>query len=240
MDVDTVFLIATGNPNKRREFEQLLGDFLNPMWSTYDLNSWPEPMPEIEENHETFRKNALKKAEVASLHTNATALSDDSGLVVDALDGRPGVKSSRYAGTDATDAANNEKLIDELEGIPQRKRSARYVAVLGLVVSAKKVGRAILERARVRFRDVPEGRPAEEATMARAGNRVYLWFKGTVEGEIVDEPRGDGGFGYDPHFYLPDREKTMAELSAEEKNAISHRAEAVEKLRSLFRTQTTP
>lgn len=240
MDVENVFVFATGNPNKRREFEQLLGDFLNPMWALYDLNTWPEPMPEIDENFDTFRENALKKAEVASLHTNATAMSDDSGLVVDALDGRPGVKSSRFAGPNATDDENNKKLIEKLEGVPERKRSARYVAVLGMVMSARKVGRAIVERARIRMRDVPEGRPTDEATLARAGGRVYVWFRGEVEGKIVDEPRGDGGFGYDPHFYLPDRDKTMAELPADEKNAISHRAEAIDKMRSLFRTQATP
>jgi len=240
MEVDNVFLFATGNGDKRREFEELLGDFLNPMWVTYDLNSWPGPMPEIVEDQGSFRGNALKKAEVASLHTNATCLADDSGLVVDALDGRPGVKSARFAGPDATDAENNDELIEQLEGVPERKRDARYVAVLGLVLSGKKIGRAILERARIRFRSIPEGRPTEEATAARAGERVYLWFEGTVEGRVIDEPRGDGGFGYDPHFYLPDRDKTMAELSMAEKNEISHRAEAVEKMRSLFRTQTSP
>jgi len=240
MDVDNLFLFATGNPHKRREFEELLGEFLNPMWVLHDLDSWPGPMPEIEEDQGTFRGNALKKAEMASLHSNATALSDDSGLVVDALDGRPGVRSARFAGPGATDEENNEKLLEELEGVPERKRGARYVAVIALVLSGKKVGRAILERARIRFRSVPEGRPTEEGELARAGERVYIWFEGSVEGRIVDEPRGDGGFGYDPYFYLPERGVTMAELSMEEKNAISHRAEAVDQLRSMFRTQTSP
>lgn len=240
MNVDNVFLFATGNTDKRREFESLLGDFLNPMWDVYDLNSWPESMPEIEEDRESFEGNALKKAEFGSLHTGATALADDSGLVVDALDGQPGVKSARYASADATDEANNEKLIDELQGVPERARTARYVCVLAMVFSARKVGRAILERSRLRFRELPEARPTEEGKLSRVDERAYLWFRGTVEGRIVDEPRGDGGFGYDPHFYVPDWDRTMAEVPLEKKNEISHRAEAVEKLRSMFRTQTTP
>ncbi len=236
MHVDNVFLFATGNSDKRREFESLLGDFIHPMWETYDLNNWPEPLPEVEESLETFRGNAFQKAETISLATQATCLADDSGLEVDALDGAPGVRSARYAGPDATDADNNEKLIQELEGVPESRRTARYVCVLGLVVSARRVGRALVERTGIRLRAVPQGEPTEEATLARADERVYVWFRGTVEGRIIDEPRGDGGFGYDPHFLVPEWGKTMAEVSLEKKNEISHRAEAIRKMKDFFPT----
>ncbi len=240
MDVDNVFLFATGNSDKRREFESMLGGFVHPMWETYDLNDWPESLPDVDEDLETFRGNAFKKAETISLATQATCLADDSGLEVDALDGAPGVRSARYAGPDASDADNNEKLIDELQGVPDHERTARYVCVLALVVSARMAGRALVERTGVRFRDVPEGQPTREGELIRADDRVYIWFRGTVEGRIVDEPRGDGGFGYDPHFLVPEWGETMAEVSLERKNSVSHRAEAIRKLLDFFPTTSNP
>lgn len=240
MDIDNVLLFATGNSHKRKEFESMMGDFLNPQWETYDLNSWPESMPEVEEDRGTFRGNAFKKAEAYSLQTGATALADDSGLVVDALDGEPGVHSSRYAGPNATDAENNAKLIEALGDVPQSRRTARYVCVLALVVSDRRIGRAILERAGLNFEAVPEAKPTEEETLTRAADRVYFWTKGTVEGRIIDEARGDNGFGYDPHFYVPQWDKTMAEVSLAKKNSISHRAEAVEKLTGFFHFDVVP
>ena len=240
MDVDNVLLFATGNSHKREEFEQMLGDFLHPMWATYDLNDWPEAVPDVEETRGTFQGNAFQKAEAISLATGATAMADDSGLVVDALDGKPGVRSARFAGPEATDADNNRKLIDELQGVPDRERIARYVCVIALVVSDRKVGRALMERCGVNFRAVPEARPTEEETLARADDRVYIWFRGTVEGRIIDQPRGEGGFGYDPHFYVPQWEKTMAEVPMAKKNAISHRAEALRKLMDFFPATAQP
>ena len=240
MDIDNVLLFATGNTDKRREFESILGDFLNPMWEIFDLTTWPDPVPEVVEDQEDFRGNALKKAEQVSLATGTTTIADDSGLVVDALDGDPGVQSARYAGPGATDEENNRKLIDALQGIPERRRTARYVCVIAMVVSAKEVGRAILERARKRFRAIPEARPTEEGKLSKAGSRVYIWFRGTVEGRIIDEARGEGGFGYDPHFYVPEWDKTMAEVALEKKNEISHRAEALGKLREMFPKRVHP
>jgi len=240
MDVDNVFLFATGNPHKREEFEKMLGDFLHPMWETYDLNDWPEALPEIAETRETFRGNAFQKAERISLGTQATAMADDSGLEVDALDGAPGVRSARFAGPEATDEQNNRKLIDELQGVPDRERTARYVCVIALVISARKLGRALVERTGVRLRDIPAAKPTEEATLARADDRAYIWFRGTVEGKIVDEPRGEGGFGYDPHFYVPKWDETMAEVPMAEKNEISHRAEALRKMKDFFPTASSP
>jgi XTP/dITP diphosphohydrolase len=240
MDVDNVLLFATGNAHKREEFEQLLGDFVHPMWETYDLNDWPESLPEIKETRGTFRGNAFQKAEAVSLATQATALADDSGLEVDALDGAPGVESARFAGPNATDAENNRKLIEKLQGVPERQRTARYVCVIALVVSARKVGRALIERTGIRFRQIPEAKPTEPGVLARADERAYIWFRGTVEGRIIDEPRGDGGFGYDPHFYVPDWDKTMAEVPMAKKNEVSHRAEALRKMKDFFPTTSNP
>ncbi|MFB6351382.1 MAG: non-canonical purine NTP pyrophosphatase [Bradymonadaceae bacterium] len=240
MDVDNVLLFATGNPHKRQEFERLLGDFLHPMWETYDLTDWPEALPEVEETRETFRGNAFQKAETMSLATQATALADDSGLEVDALDGAPGVRSARFAGPDATDEQNNKKLIEELQGVSDRERTARYVCVIALVASSRKVGRALIERTGYRIRAIPEAKPTEEATLARADDRAYVWFRGTVEGKIIDEPRGDHGFGYDPHFYVPEWDKTMAEVPMDKKNEISHRAEALRKMKDFFPATSNP
>lgn len=240
MNADNVLVIATGNPHKRREFEALLDDFLHPMWEIYDLSEWPEPLSQVDEDQASFRGNALKKAERASLETNATALADDSGLEVDALGGEPGVESSRFAGPDASDEANNEKLLEELDGVPDSERTARFVCVIGLVLSAKKLGRALMERAGVRFRDIPFARPTEPEMVSRVDDRAYIWFRGTVEGRILDDPRGEGGFGYDPLFYVPDRDATMAELAADEKHEVSHRASAVDKMKDYFRNARNP
>ncbi|MFW6057938.1 MAG: non-canonical purine NTP pyrophosphatase, partial [Persicimonas sp.] len=133
LDKDDTFLFATGNPGKRREFESLLGDFLNPNWRVFDLESWHDQLPEIEEDKETFWENALKKAYESSQITHSVALSDDSGLEVDALDGRPGVYSARYAGPDATDAdmaqdyaaatESVERLTERLSDLNERIRA---------------------------------------------------------------------------------------------------------------------
>jgi XTP/dITP diphosphohydrolase len=235
MDTENALVFATRNRDKRREFEHLLeGDFLDPGWVTYDIESWSEPIPEIEEDGDTFRTNAFKKAETVSLETSATALADDSGLEVDALNGKPGVHSARFAGPNATDEENNRKLIEQLQGVPESDRTARFVCVVALVLTGELVGRALTDRTGIPFEDVPPSRPRGEGRLARVDDRVYAWFRGTVEGRIVDEPRGDRGFGYDPHFYLPERDKTMAELPLETKNEISHRAAAARKMEDFF------
>ncbi|MFP4600346.1 MAG: non-canonical purine NTP pyrophosphatase [Persicimonas sp.] len=234
LDKDDTFLFATGNPGKRREFESLLGDFLNPNWRVFDLESWHDQLPEIEEDKETFWENALKKAYESSQITHSVALSDDSGLEVDALDGRPGVYSARYAGPDATDADNNRKLIAELDGVPFEERTARYVCVAALAMPNNKTGRALVSRTGVPFEEIGESKVDKEAMLSRIDDRVVIWFRGTVEGRIIDEPRGTGGFGYDPHFYVPQWDKTMAEVSLDKKNSISHRAEALRKMAQFF------
>lgn len=234
MDTDNTLVFATRNQDKAREFESLLGDFINPVWRVFDIASWHERVPEVVEDKETFWGNAVKKAFEVSQHTNSAALSDDSGLEVDALDGRPGVYSARYAGPAATDEDNNRKLVDELQGVPQKERTARYVCVAALAMPNNKIGRALTARTGVRIEEIGDASPDKEAAMARVDNRIVVWFRGTVEGLIVDKPRGTEGFGYDPHFYVPQWDKTMAEVSLEKKNSISHRAEALRKMAEFF------
>lgn len=157
-----------------------------------------EPL-EVEETGDTFAANARLKSAAYMQHFGLPALADDSGLEVDALGGAPGVYSSRYAGSDGDDAANNRKLLVELADTPEAERTARFRSVI--VIAYPGGGETVTE--------------------------------GACEGHIGYEARGDGGFGYDPLF-LPDAApgRTMAELSLEEKNAISHRGAALRALRS--------
>ncbi|MGD8175837.1 RdgB/HAM1 family non-canonical purine NTP pyrophosphatase [Marinimicrobium sp. ARAG 43.8] len=186
-------VLASGNAGKLREFQQLLVDcgFNVQAQSDFDVTS-------AEETGLTFVENAILKARHASAATGYPALADDSGLAVDALDGRPGIYSARYAGPDASDADNNTKLLRELEGIPDAERGACYHCVLVLV------------------------RHADDPTP--------LIAQGEWRGRIRTAPAGHGGFGYDPLFQVPERECSAAELSKQEKAAISHRALATERL----------
>ena len=149
---------------------------------------------EIEETGTTFEENALIKARVAS-GMGYYSIADDSGLEVDALDGRPGVYSARFAGEPCNDKNNNNKLLCEMDNVPDGKRGARFVSVI-----------AFLE-------------PNE-----KNGGRI---FRGECEGVILRKERGNGGFGYDPLFYIPSLDKTYAEITTEEKNAVSHRGKSI-------------
>lgn len=181
-------VVATSNKGKAREIEVILGSLVEEVVTLADY-------PEIVMPPETapdFRGNALAKARFVAGATGLPALADDSGLEVDALGGRPGVYSARYAGPGATDADNWRKLLSELEGVPAPERTARFRCAVAYVE--------------------PGG--------------VEVVFEGKLEGEIGTEARGEGGFGYDPVFLLPERGLTTAELSSEEKHAVSHRAAA--------------
>jgi XTP/dITP diphosphohydrolase len=158
-----------------------------------------DPYEEPEEDADTFEGNALIKARAAHEHTGLAALADDSGLVVDALGGAPGVFSARYAGVHGDDDANNAKVLAELEGVPDEERTARFACCIAFV--------------------------DEDGTEITA--------TGTIEGRIAHGLAGDGGFGYDPMF-LPDHfngEKTLAQVTQDEKNAISHRGNALRALK---------
>ncbi len=191
-------LLATRNEGKIREFSTLLSPAFERIVSMRELDS----IPDIVEDGKTFTENALKKARIISDLTKKITLADDSGLEVEALGGRPGVFSSRYAGDSAIDKENIMKLLTALKGVGDRR--ARFVCTLALVF--------------------PDG-----STGITAGRREIV-VEGKCDGIIIDDPRGEGGFGYDPVFFVPHRNKTMAELTSEEKNQISHRAVAIREL----------
>jgi XTP/dITP diphosphohydrolase len=191
-------VLASGNPGKIREIAQLLAPLSIEVVPQSQLG-----IEETEEPHATFLENALAKARHASHAAGLPALSDDSGLCVDALGGAPGVHSAYYAGRDGSreqrDARNNEKLLSSLKG----ERAAYYACLMVLVRS-----------------------PADPLPLVTEG----IW-----RGEIVRLPRGANGFGYDPLFLLPHLAKTAAELDPLEKNRISHRGQALNKLLELLR-----
>ncbi len=185
-------VLATNNPKKRVELERIL-DGLDVQLVPMGELGLPSPV----EDGDTFEANALIKARAAAAATGLPALADDSGLEVDALGGAPGVISSRWAGTDGDDAANNSKLVRELAPVPEDERSARFVAVAALVT--------------------PDG---DEHTV-----------RGTMEGRVRDHATGDGGFGYDPYFVAAGNDVSNAELTPDEKDAISHRGAAFRAIR---------
>ena len=185
-------LIATHNTHKTREFRALLGG----AWEVEDLTAHPQ-LPVPEENGLTFEENAGIKALAASvaLGPEVLVVADDSGLEVDALAGRPGIFSARYAGPGAGDGGNLRKVLDELAtaDIRGKARAARFRCVL---------------------------------VLARGGEKLAA-FHGAVEGIMANEPKGGGGFGYDPAFIPAGHCETFGQLPAEVKNGLSHRARAL-------------
>ena len=194
-------LLASHNAGKLREFEAMLKGFDIEFES---LAAHPD-VGEVEETGKTFEENARHKAREYAQRTGRWTLAEDSGLLVDALAGAPGVHSARYAGVHGDDAANNAHLIRELQGIEDR--SARYMCSI---------------------------------VLARPDGEVVFAVQGVCEGRIVDEPRGSGGFGYDPHFVPAGESRTNAELPPGEKNAISHRGQALRTLLPLMRLHLDP
>ncbi|MDZ7641257.1 MAG: XTP/dITP diphosphatase [Desulfurivibrio sp.] len=192
--MDQIIVLATRNQGKVKELREMLAGFPVDIRSLADFG----PLPEVVEDGATFDDNAYKKALFTAKALGLPAMSDDSGLVVEALDGAPGVHSARYAGDEADDAANIAKLLKEMADKSDRR--AAFVCVLSIAV------------------------PAGPA----------LTYEGRCEGEIVDTPRGAGGFGYDPVLFYPPLQKTFAEMSPEEKNQVSHRGQAMAQVRDEF------
>ena len=196
-------LLASGNPGKLTELRALSADL--PLVVT-GPESLQEGLPEVDETGTTFLENAalkaLSAAETATKKCKEAvwALADDSGLMVDYLNGAPGVRSARFSGIGGKkrDAANNEMLLEKLHGVPPERRMASFWCVLALA------------------------KPGE----------ILLAVEGSVEGRILDKPRGESGFGYDPLFYHEPSERTFAELSTQEKAAISHRSRAMTRLKA--------
>lgn len=190
-------LAATSNRDKLTEIRRILEDASLEVIGKDDLPASLEPP----ETGRTLVENALIKAREGFRLSGMPTIADDSGLEVDALGGRPGVFSSRYAGENVTYADNVRKLLGELEGIPPERRTARFRCVMALVA---------------------EG--------------LEQWWEGVVEGVILDSPRGDNGFGYDPVFWSPEIHKSFAEAASDEKHRVSHRGRALRALAAALPT----
>jgi len=186
-------VLASSNPAKLREFAALLAPLHVELIPQDALGIRPAP-----ETGTSFQANAVLKARHAARHSGLAALADDSGLEVDALGGRPGVWSARFAGEHASDADNLNRLLLELEEVPDAARQARYQCVI--------------------------------ACLREAADPAPLIASGTWEGHIVRTPAGENGFGYDPVFVPSGETRTAAQLAAQEKNAVSHRAQALQAL----------
>ncbi len=198
-------LIATHNAGKVEEYRQLLADLPLTISSLDDEGI----SVDVEETGVTFSENAVLKARAYAEMTGLWTWADDSGLEVDALDGRPGVYSARYAGPGASAAERNAKLVGELQALSATDRTARFRCVVALCLPG--------------------------AGTERASDELILTTEGSVDGIIVDVPRGDYGFGYDPIFFLPQFDRTMAELAPDAKNEISHRGHAAREAKTLLR-----
>ncbi|KMY68921.1 purine NTP phosphatase [Desulfocarbo indianensis] len=185
-------VLASNNQGKLREIRQIMEPLGLEVLSAAQAGF----SQEVEETGQTFEANAKLKACIVAQVLGLPALADDSGLVVEALGGAPGVYSARYAGPGASDAERSGKLLKKLDGVPPEKRGAAFVCVMACCL--------------------PSG--------------LMLTAEGRLEGRIALQPAGDNGFGYDPVFELPERGCTVAQLSAAEKNAISHRGRALRRL----------
>ena len=191
-------VLASGNPGKIKEIQAILAGHLIVAQSAFNVE-------EAEETGATFVENAIIKARNAARHCLLPAIADDSGLVVDALNGAPGVISARYAGVAASDQDNVQKLLQELEGVPVELRSARFICVM--------------------------------VFMEHADDPFPVIAQGVWEGKILNHPVGDGGFGYDPVFWVPEYRCASAQLPAAVKNALSHRGKALRSLTDLLKAR---
>lgn len=189
-------IFATSNEGKMDEIRDILKDLNVELVSLKDLDI----NPKIEENGATFEENAIIKAETVMKLTNELVLADDSGIEVDYLDKAPGIYSARFLGEDTPYSVKNQYIIDQLKGVEEEERSARFVCVIALAH--------------------PDGKT--------------ITCRGTIEGFITEEILGAHGFGYDPIFYVPEFGCTTAQMSAEQKNAISHRGKALRKMKDII------
>ena len=190
-------ILASKNQDKINEIKKILNDTGVLLKTCNDIE-----IPEVDETGSTFVENAILKARSASIVTGMASIADDSGIEIEYLNGRPGIKSARYSGENATNEMNNVKLLDELRGVPYEKRKACYRCVMVYM----------------KFPDDP----------------FPIITSGSWNGYITEKPAGENGFGYDPLFFLPEYNKTSAQISSKEKNRISHRAKALNELQEYF------
>ena len=221
-------LIATGNPGKMREYTDLLRNTPFELVSLRDLSITHE----VEETGETFEENAWLKASEYAAISGLLTLADDSGLEVDALAGEPGVRSARYGG----DACSNDQervqlLLKNLENVAWEERGARFRCVISVVLPAhaKSPLTPFYERGGLASPFRKGGREGDFCPAGPDTPTLVTQTEGFVAGMIQYTPEGDDGFGYDPVFYLPPYEKTVAQLPLDVKNQISHRANAAQK-----------
>ena len=192
------FVLATANRHKAEELRQVLAAL------GIEVEDRPDDVGDVDETEDTLEENALLKARALVAASGRAAIADDTGLFVDALDGRPGVRSARYAGATASDLENVARLLGELEGVAPSARSARFRTVIAV--------------------EYPDGRS--------------LWVDGVLEGSIAVQPRGDHGFGYDAVFVPANVDgRTLAEMTSEEKNRVSHRGHALRALGATLAAQ---
>lgn len=191
--MNKLIIIATKNIGKAKEFTSIFNEY---GYEVKTLLDFPD-IADVPETGTTFSENAFQKANEISKQLNTIVLADDSGLEVDALGGKPGIYSARFAGEHGNDDKNNQKLLQELKDVPDEKRTANFHCSLVLV----------------------------------GPNREPLFVEGKVSGRILDKEQGTYGFGYDPLFYIPELDQSMAELTSEEKNKISHRGRAIDQLK---------
>ena len=189
-------VLATNNEDKIREIKYLLEDLPVTIFSRNDFLEFPD----VEETGQTLKENALLKAKTIAEFCDMPTLADDTGLEVDALDGAPGIYSSRYAGDNASYADNVNKLINEMKDVPKEKRTARFRCVIAI--------------------DWNDGN--------------IETVEGDCEGFITEDIQGDKGFGYDPIFYYPPKDKRFSEMTIEEKNTVSHRGIALQNMVGLI------
>jgi XTP/dITP diphosphohydrolase len=187
-------VLASGNAGKIREIQAILANQVIVPQSAFNV-------VECEETGLTFVENAILKARNAAAQSRLPAIADDSGIIVDALHGAPGVRSARYAGDKASDADNVQKLLAALAGVPDEMRTARFVCVIVL--------------------------------LAHADDSCPIIVQGVWEGRILHQPEGDGGFGYDPVFWVAAHQCSSAQLPADVKNTLSHRGQALRQLLAL-------
>lgn len=188
--MDRRIVLATGNAGKLKEIREIFSGIDVGIVAQSDFDT-----PEAIEDGLSFVENAIIKARNAAVHTGLPALSDDSGIEVDALNGEPGIHSARYAGNDES---NIQRLLRELDGLPDSKRTARFQCVM--------------------------------VYLRHANDPVPVIAQGAWEGRILQAPQGEGGFGYDPVFYVPERGCSAAELGSEDKNTLSHRGKALRQM----------
>ena len=213
-------VFATRNKHKARELAAIVAPY---EFTVDTLDAVAPHAPAVEETGSTFIANAALKALSAYRVTGRPSVADDSGLCVDALDGGPGVFSARYAGPQCDDDANNARLVADMAG--RSDRGAHYTCALALVLPSQAV-------------DAPAGVEVHHDYPGCPENAMLVTTEAHVRGEIIDTPRGSGGFGYDPYFYVPQLGCTFAESAPEQKHALSHRGRAFRRLASFLESLT--